>query len=94
MASDKPGSVLLPAGLPIRSMRTKFAVLVGLIQAGEVTDRDIAETVLNLVQQASMPLAISSPHAETACQPQLFTSGVLILVYAEGNSTGESSRVG
>ncbi|XP_072547621.1 neurobeachin isoform X1 [Salminus brasiliensis] len=49
MASDKPGSVLLPAGLPIRSMRTKFAVLVGLIQAGEVTDRDIAETVLNLL---------------------------------------------
>ncbi|KAG9264625.1 neurobeachin isoform X6 [Astyanax mexicanus] len=49
MASDKPGSVMLAAGLPLRSIRTKFAVLVGLIQAGEVTDRDIAETVLNLL---------------------------------------------
>uniref|UniRef100_A0A8B9LNB4 Neurobeachin b n=1 Tax=Astyanax mexicanus TaxID=7994 RepID=A0A8B9LNB4_ASTMX len=44
-----PGSVMLAAGLPLRSIRTKFAVLVGLIQAGEVTDRDIAETVLNLL---------------------------------------------
>ncbi|XP_036453231.1 neurobeachin-like [Colossoma macropomum] len=60
MASDKPGSVLLPAGLPIRSMRTKFAVLVGLIQAGEVTDRDIAETVLNLVLQHCIRCVVRS----------------------------------
>lgn len=48
------GSVIPAAGglnpaVPIRSIRTKFAVLAGLIRAGEVSDRDIAETVLNLV---------------------------------------------
>ncbi|KAF5899594.1 neurobeachin-like isoform X7, partial [Clarias magur] len=47
------GSVLLASGalnpaVPIRNIRTKFAVLAGLIRAGEVSDRDIAETVLNL----------------------------------------------
>lgn len=53
-ASACSGSVLLAAGVlnpavPIRNIRTKFAVLAGLIRAGEVSDRDIAETVLNLV---------------------------------------------
>lgn len=48
------GSVLLPAGIinpsvPIRNIRMKFAVLIGLIQVGEVSNRDIVETVLNLV---------------------------------------------
>lgn len=50
------GSVLFPAGiinpsLPIRNIKTKFAVLVGLIQVGEVSNRDIVETVLNLVSE-------------------------------------------
>lgn len=48
------GSVVLPAGVinpsvPIRNIKTKFAVLTGLIQVGEVSNRDIVETVLNLV---------------------------------------------
>lgn len=48
------GSVVLPAGMinpsvPIRNIRMKFAVLIGLIQVGEVSNRDIVETVLNLV---------------------------------------------
>ncbi|KAM5279102.1 uncharacterized protein RBU33_017582 isoform 1-T2 [Hipposideros larvatus] len=47
------GSVVLPAGMinpsvPIRNIRMKFAVLIGLIQVGEVSNRDIVETVLNL----------------------------------------------
>ncbi|XP_023817004.1 neurobeachin isoform X1 [Oryzias latipes] len=47
-------SALLPAGMssaafPIRNMKMKFAVLSGLIQAGEVSNRDIVETVLNLL---------------------------------------------
>ncbi|XDV32062.1 hypothetical protein PO909_002958 [Leuciscus waleckii] len=47
------GSVVLPAGVinpsvPIRNIKTKFAVLSGLIQVGEVSNRDIVETVLNL----------------------------------------------
>ncbi|TNN54098.1 Neurobeachin [Liparis tanakae] len=47
------GSMVLPAGVinppvPIRNIQMKFAVLVGLIQVGEVSNRDIVETVLNL----------------------------------------------
>lgn len=49
-------SVLQQAGIidpsvPIRDIQTKFAVLSGLIQAGEVSNRDIVETVLNLVSK-------------------------------------------
>ncbi|XP_047247715.1 neurobeachin isoform X3 [Girardinichthys multiradiatus] len=48
------GSVVLPAGMidpavPIRNIKMKFAVLIGLIQVGEVSNRDIVETVLNLL---------------------------------------------
>ncbi|TWW76949.1 Neurobeachin Lysosomal-trafficking regulator 2 [Takifugu flavidus] len=48
------GSVVLPVGImnpsvPIRNIKTKFAVLTGLIQVGQVGNRDIVETVLNLV---------------------------------------------
>ncbi|MED6241576.1 hypothetical protein ATANTOWER_020189 [Ataeniobius toweri] len=49
------GSVVLPAGMidpavPIRNIKMKFAVLIGLIQVGEVSNRDIVETVLNLLR--------------------------------------------
>uniref|UniRef100_A0A8C0G415 Uncharacterized protein n=1 Tax=Chelonoidis abingdonii TaxID=106734 RepID=A0A8C0G415_CHEAB len=52
------GAVVLPAGMinpsvPIRNIRMKFAVLIGLIQVGEVSNRDIVETVLNLVRGRS-----------------------------------------
>lgn len=48
------GSVVLPVGImnpsvPIRNIKMKFAVLTGLIQVGQVGNRDIVETVLNLV---------------------------------------------
>lgn len=48
------GSLVLPAGImdpsvPIRNIKMKFAVLTGLIQVGQVGNRDIVETVLNLV---------------------------------------------
>lgn len=48
--------VVLPAGIinpsvPIRNIKTKFAVLIGLIQVGQVNNRDIVETVLNLVSE-------------------------------------------
>uniref|UniRef100_A0A3B4EPH7 Neurobeachin n=1 Tax=Pygocentrus nattereri TaxID=42514 RepID=A0A3B4EPH7_PYGNA len=94
MASDKPGSVLLPAGLPIRSMRTKFAVLVGLIQAGEVTDRDIAETVLNLlvggefdletnfiIQDAESIVCMVDllEHCQVTCQAEIWSMFTAIL---------------
>ncbi|KAG8524850.1 Neurobeachin [Galemys pyrenaicus] len=61
------GSVVLPAGMinpsvPIRNIRMKFAVLIGLIQVGEVSNRDIVETVLNLVRKkACSPFASQPP---------------------------------
>lgn len=50
------GSMVLQAGVinpavPIRNIQMKFAVLVGLIQVGDVNNRDIVETVLNLVSR-------------------------------------------
>ena len=50
------GSMVLPGGIinpqvPIRNIKMKFAVLIGLIQVGEVSNRDIVETVLNLVRK-------------------------------------------
>ncbi|KAK5887624.1 hypothetical protein CesoFtcFv8_016215 [Champsocephalus esox] len=55
------GTMVLPAGVinpavPIRNIQMKFAVLVGLIQVGEVSNRDIVETVLNLVSANSTKL--------------------------------------
>lgn len=46
------GSALsLKPGLPIRGIRMKFAVLTGLVEVGEVSNRDIVETVFNLVSR-------------------------------------------
>lgn len=64
MMSDS-GSVVLPAGIinpsvPIRNIKMKFAVLIGLIQVGEVSNRDIVETVLNLVSNRVFPPSSSS----------------------------------
>lgn len=60
------GSVVLPAGMinpsvPIRNIRMKFAVLIGLIQVGEVSNRDIVETVLNLVRKKACSPSASQP---------------------------------
>uniref|UniRef100_A0A4W6E170 Neurobeachin n=1 Tax=Lates calcarifer TaxID=8187 RepID=A0A4W6E170_LATCA len=54
MTMSASGSMVLPAGIinpsvPIRNIKMKFAVLIGLIQVGEVSNRDIVETVLNLL---------------------------------------------
>ncbi|XP_053107967.1 lipopolysaccharide-responsive and beige-like anchor protein isoform X2 [Hemicordylus capensis] len=45
------GSKLQPLnpGIPIRGIRMKFAVLTGLVEVGEVSNRDIVETVFNLL---------------------------------------------
>ncbi|XP_030419420.1 lipopolysaccharide-responsive and beige-like anchor protein isoform X1 [Gopherus evgoodei] len=45
------GSTLQPLnpGIPIRGIRMKFAVLTGLVEVGEVSNRDIVETVFNLL---------------------------------------------
>ncbi|XP_019377732.1 PREDICTED: lipopolysaccharide-responsive and beige-like anchor protein isoform X6 [Gavialis gangeticus] len=45
------GSTLQPLhpAVPIRGIRMKFAVLAGLVEVGEVSNRDIVETVFNLL---------------------------------------------
>lgn len=64
MMMSGSGSVVLPAGIinpsvPIRNIKMKFAVLIGLIQVGEVSNRDIVETVLNLVSKRVSPPFLS-----------------------------------
>uniref|UniRef100_A0A8C8A3B7 Neurobeachin n=1 Tax=Oryzias sinensis TaxID=183150 RepID=A0A8C8A3B7_9TELE len=44
-----PGAAALNPGVPIRGIRMKFAVLAGLVEVGEVSNRDIVETVFNLL---------------------------------------------
>ncbi|XP_070330871.1 lipopolysaccharide-responsive and beige-like anchor protein isoform X2 [Odocoileus virginianus] len=43
------GALSLTPGLPIRGIRMKFAVLTGLVEVGEVSNRDIVETIFNLL---------------------------------------------
>lgn len=45
----RSGAMALNPGVPIRGIRMKFAVLAGLVEVGEVSNRDIVETVFNLV---------------------------------------------
>lgn len=45
----RPGAMALNPGVPIRGIRMKFAVLAALVEVGELSNRDIVETVLNLV---------------------------------------------
>ncbi|XP_041640272.1 lipopolysaccharide-responsive and beige-like anchor protein isoform X3 [Cheilinus undulatus] len=45
----RPGAMALNPGVPIRGIRMKFGVLAGLVEVGEVSNRDIVETVFNLL---------------------------------------------
>ncbi|KAF7700335.1 hypothetical protein HF521_003293 [Silurus meridionalis] len=98
-SSAGSGSVLLAAGVlnpavPIRTIRTKFAVLVGLIRAGEVSDRDIAETVLNLLVGGEFDLEMNFiiqdtesivcmvellEHCQVTCQAEIWSMFTAIL---------------
>ncbi|XP_051939556.1 lipopolysaccharide-responsive and beige-like anchor protein isoform X2 [Hippocampus zosterae] len=51
MASEEtaPGTLPLNPAVPIRGIRMKFAVLDGLREVGEVSNRDVVETVFNLL---------------------------------------------
>uniref|UniRef100_UPI00398E3F74 lipopolysaccharide-responsive and beige-like anchor protein isoform X2 n=1 Tax=Pristiophorus japonicus TaxID=55135 RepID=UPI00398E3F74 len=48
-AGEAAVSLGLNPSVPIRGIRMKFAVLTSLLQAGEVTNRDIVETIFNLL---------------------------------------------
>ncbi|XP_074849294.1 lipopolysaccharide-responsive and beige-like anchor protein isoform X3 [Carettochelys insculpta] len=50
-SASEAGNALQPLnpGVPIRGIRMKFAVLTGLVEVGEVSNRDIVETIFNLL---------------------------------------------
>ncbi|XP_074842626.1 neurobeachin isoform X3 [Carettochelys insculpta] len=93
------GAVVLSAGMinpsvPIRNIRMKFAVLIGLIQVGEVSNRDIVETVLNLlvggefdlemnfiIQDAESITCMSEllEHCDVTCQAEIWSMFTAIL---------------
>uniref|UniRef100_A0A8C9ZXE1 Neurobeachin n=1 Tax=Sander lucioperca TaxID=283035 RepID=A0A8C9ZXE1_SANLU len=95
----EPGSMVLPAGVinpavPIRNIQMKFAVLVGLIQVGEVSNRDIVETVLNLLVGGEFDLEMNFiiqeaesigcmvellSHCEVTCQAEIWSMFTAIL---------------
>ncbi|KAG7314175.1 hypothetical protein KOW79_022671 [Hemibagrus wyckioides] len=67
MAEEKapPGGGGITPTVPIRGIRMKFAVLEGLIEAGEVTNRDIVETVFNLLVGGQFDLEMNFIIQET-----------------------------
>uniref|UniRef100_A0A8C7JS17 Neurobeachin n=1 Tax=Oncorhynchus kisutch TaxID=8019 RepID=A0A8C7JS17_ONCKI len=93
------GSMVLQAGVinpavPIRNIQMKFAVLVGLIQVGEVSNRDIVETVLNLLVGGEFDLEMNFiiqdsesigcmvdllSHCEVTCQAEVWSMFTAIL---------------
>ncbi|XP_054442524.1 neurobeachin isoform X3 [Pteronotus mesoamericanus] len=93
------GPVVLPAGMinpsvPIRNIRMKFAVLIGLIQVGEVSNRDIVETVLNLLVGGEFDLEMNFiiqdaesitcmtellEHCDVTCQAEVWSMFTAIL---------------
>ncbi|XP_051994075.1 lipopolysaccharide-responsive and beige-like anchor protein isoform X2 [Xyrauchen texanus] len=52
-------------GIPIRGIRMKFAVLAGLLEAGEVSNRDVVETVFNLLVGGQFDLEMNFIIQET-----------------------------
>ncbi|XP_063138170.1 neurobeachin isoform X3 [Rattus norvegicus] len=98
-AGSGSGSVVLPAGMinpsvPIRNIRMKFAVLIGLIQVGEVSNRDIVETVLNLLVGGEFDLEMNFiiqdaesitcmtellEHCDVTCQAEIWSMFTAIL---------------
>lgn len=60
---EKPpegGCLVSTPGPPSGGIRMKFAVLTGLVEVGEVSNRDIVETVFNLVLDLSFYQKVSS----------------------------------
>ncbi|XP_035307794.1 neurobeachin isoform X5 [Cricetulus griseus] len=99
VAGSGSGPVVLPAGMinpsvPIRNIRMKFAVLIGLIQVGEVSNRDIVETVLNLLVGGEFDLEMNFiiqdaesitcmtellEHCDVTCQAEIWSMFTAIL---------------
>ncbi|XP_053335852.1 lipopolysaccharide-responsive and beige-like anchor protein [Clarias gariepinus] len=67
MADDRapPGGKGIMPTVPIRGIRMKFAVLEGLLEAGEVTTRDVVETLFNLLVGGQFDLEMNFIIQET-----------------------------
>lgn len=55
----RAGAMPLTPAVPIRGIRMKFAVLAGLLEVGEVSHRDIVETVFNLLVSGQFDLEMN-----------------------------------
>ncbi|XP_038673773.1 neurobeachin a isoform X3 [Scyliorhinus canicula] len=92
------GSMVSISGInpsvPIRNIKMKFAVVIGLIQVGEVSNRDIVETVLNLLVGGEFDLEINFiiqdaesiacmiellEHCDVTCQAEIWSMFTAIL---------------
>ncbi|XP_060682127.1 neurobeachin a isoform X2 [Hemiscyllium ocellatum] len=97
-AADTVGSMVSISGInpsvPIRNIKMKFAVVIGLIQVGEVSNRDIVETVLNLLVGGEFDLEINFiiqdeesiacmiellEHCDVTCQAEIWSMFTAIL---------------
>ncbi|RMC07221.1 hypothetical protein DUI87_16677 [Hirundo rustica rustica] len=92
------GSVVLPAGMinpsvPIRNIRMKFAVLIGLIQVGEVSNRDIVETVLNLPLKEEEDLGVLEKKLDMTQQSTVAVQNNHILGYITRSVATRSREV-
>uniref|UniRef100_A0A8C9U6A5 LPS-responsive vesicle trafficking, beach and anchor containing n=1 Tax=Scleropages formosus TaxID=113540 RepID=A0A8C9U6A5_SCLFO len=56
---DAHAAVSLSPGVPIRGIKMKFAVLRGLVEAGEVPDKDLVETVFSLLVGGQFDLEVN-----------------------------------
>ncbi|XP_032878796.1 neurobeachin-like isoform X1 [Amblyraja radiata] len=98
VAGEGVGSVVSLSGInpsvPIRNIKMKFAVVIGLIQVGEVSNRDIVETVLNLLVGGEFDLEINFiiqdaesiacmiellEHCDVTCQAEIWSMFTAIL---------------
>nr|XP_042135004.1 neurobeachin isoform X3 [Peromyscus maniculatus bairdii] len=85
---------MINPSVPIRNIRMKFAVLIGLIQVGEVSNRDIVETVLNLLVGGEFDLEMNFiiqdaesitcmtellEHCDVTCQAEIWSMFTAIL---------------
>ncbi|KAJ8281129.1 hypothetical protein GJAV_G00063860 [Gymnothorax javanicus] len=57
--NETPAILPINPGVPIRGIRMKFAVLAGLIEVGEVSNRDILETIFNLLVGGQFDLELN-----------------------------------
>ncbi|XP_078078372.1 neurobeachin a isoform X4 [Mustelus asterias] len=97
-AAEMVGSMVSISGInpsvPIRNIKMKFAVVIGLIQVGEVSNRDIVETVLNLLVGGEFDLEINFiiqdaesiacmiellEHCDITCQAEIWSMFTAIL---------------